>query len=285
MSYAFRMVFHGIMAIVKDRDCYHVIVPDTRRGSWDENDLKEEKALDNTRLLRHVPMLDNKRLDGVRIRVEGLPNAPFEPDLQSLPRMKAVVGPDWMGLDPYYWRALRQTGSNPPPNDNLPPAVLACLTIDRGRLFAGTGCAALLSALEGVADAQPTSGLIATTVTWQVEGVDGKLEVYTSPLSGSGQSKWRSYGPPQGGKSHITLKFSNHCREPGHSSKQHGHSQDDPDFKWYYNMLHRRQEVKNHLQNGKRVLPYPVATAVCPEIRLLDHPGIEGVNCRPCLFD
>jgi hypothetical protein len=28
-----------------------------------------------------------------------------------------------------------------------------------------------------------------------------------------------------------------------------------------------------------------VATAVCPEIRLLDYPGIEGVNCRPCLFD
>ena len=112
MSYTFRMVFHGIIAIVKEEDGagsrFHAIVPNTIRGSWDgTGHFLDEVAPDgNSKLSRHVPRCSafpRKRLDHVRIVVNGLPGAasPIDPGpVQSLPRMKGVVGAALAPLDP-----------------------------------------------------------------------------------------------------------------------------------------------------------------------------------------
>jgi hypothetical protein len=121
MSYTFRMVFHGIIAIVKEANengkgsRFHAIVPNTIRGSWDgTGSFPEEVAPDGkSKLSRHVPRCSAFPRKAPRPRAyrRGRPSGHRESHRPRTgpepPRMKAVVGAALAPLDPYYWSTLR----------------------------------------------------------------------------------------------------------------------------------------------------------------------------------
>jgi hypothetical protein len=293
MNGIFRMIFHGIIAIVADGDRFHVIVPDTRKGTLNkEGKYREELAADEAELARHAPQCSaypKVKLNGQRIFIDGLPggSATADTSLYALPRMRLVVGGRLSQLDRYYQRAtgVRPPSSAGPSRPNRLPGVLACMTIDRGVLRSDLPTlkgSASLPALEGT-DGTATEGLIATAAIWEVKlEPDEPIHLRLVTLAGGSEQRTK-IEPLADDRSVREVLLTNGCEDKNHEHSDVGKTdKDDPDFRWYYRMLEERREIKRLVWASQKELPFPKTAG---SIERIDALNIQGINCRVALFE